>query len=163
MKTPSYPLNLPIDLAELTPANVTEADLAAQCMAARAQAEEILGLIRRHAGDIELVIKLNTQYTAMVRTSLAVHDHLLREQARRRKREETHGAAAADDKIREYATGMMLRALYEEPETSQKSHPVENETPMRQPAAQVPVSPRVQDQGAADRASDRSRRGRWVH
>ena len=48
-------------VAALLPANANEADLAAQCIAARAQAEEILRLIRQHAGDILLVMRLNAQ------------------------------------------------------------------------------------------------------
>jgi hypothetical protein len=38
----------------------------------RAQAEEMLWLLRQHAGDILLVMRLNAQYGSMVRTSLSV-------------------------------------------------------------------------------------------
>ena len=41
-------------VAALLPVNANEADLAAQCIAARAQAEEMLRLIRQHANDIGL-------------------------------------------------------------------------------------------------------------
>ena len=56
-------------VAALLPVNANEADLAAQCIAARAQAEDILRLLRQHAHDIGLVMRLNAQYGSMVRTS----------------------------------------------------------------------------------------------
>src|ERR1700689_3385985 len=55
-------------VAALLPVNANEADLAAQCIAARAQAEDILRLLRQHADDIGLTIRLNAQYGSMVRT-----------------------------------------------------------------------------------------------
>jgi hypothetical protein len=83
-------------VAALLPVNANEADLAAQCVAARAQAEEMLRLLRQHAGDIELVLRLNAQYGSMVRTSLSVHGRLMRVQALRRKREAIDSAANED-------------------------------------------------------------------
>jgi hypothetical protein len=83
-------------VAALLPVNANEADLAAQCIAARAQAEEMLRLLRQHAGDIGLVIRLNAQYGSMVRTSLSVHGRLMRVQALRHKREAIDGAANED-------------------------------------------------------------------
>jgi hypothetical protein len=83
-------------VAALLPVNANEADLAAQCIAARAQAEEMLRLVRQHAGDIGLVMRLNAQYGSMVRTSLAVHGRLMRVQAVRQKREAIEGAATED-------------------------------------------------------------------
>src|SRR5450755_2319614 len=83
-------------VAALLPVNANEADLAAQCIAARAQAEEMLRLLRQHAGDIGLVMRLNAQYGSMLRTSLSVHKHLIRVQALRQKREAIDGAANQD-------------------------------------------------------------------
>jgi hypothetical protein len=83
-------------VAALLPVNANEADLAAQCIAARAQAEEMLRLLRQHAGDIGLVMRLNAQYGSMVRTSLSVHARLMRVQALRQKREAIDGAANQD-------------------------------------------------------------------
>jgi len=83
-------------VAALLPVNANEADLAAQCIAARAQAEEMLRLLRQHAADIGLVIRLNAQYGSMVRTSLSVHARLMRVQALRHKREAIDGAANQD-------------------------------------------------------------------
>src|SRR5450432_2028227 len=83
-------------VAALLPVNANEADLAAQCIAARAQAEDLLRLLRQHEGDIRLVIRLNAQYGSMVRTSLSVHGRLMRVQALRQKREAIDGAANQD-------------------------------------------------------------------
>jgi hypothetical protein len=46
----------------------------------------MLRLLRQHADDIGLVMRLNAQYGSMVRTSLSVHDRLMRVQALRHKR-----------------------------------------------------------------------------
>src|SRR3978361_1533083 len=83
-------------VAALLPVNANEADLAAQCIAARAQAEEMLRLLRQHAGDIGLVMRLNAQYGSMVRTSLSVHGRLMRVQALRQKREASGVTVNAD-------------------------------------------------------------------
>jgi hypothetical protein len=90
-------------VAALLPVNANEIDLApslacslAQCIAARAQAEEILRLVRQNADDIGLVMRLNAQYGSMVRTSLSVLGRLARVQAVRQKREAIEGAASQD-------------------------------------------------------------------
>src|SRR5471030_647308 len=83
-------------VAALLPVNANEADLAAHCIAARAQAEDVLRLLRQHADDIGLVMRLNAQYGSMVRTSLSVHGRLMRVQALRQKREAIDGAANED-------------------------------------------------------------------
>ena len=64
--------------AALLPVNANELDLAAQCIAARAQAEDILRLLRQNTDDIQLVMRLNAQHSSMVRTSLSVHARLMR-------------------------------------------------------------------------------------
>jgi len=99
-------------VAALLPVNANEADLAAQCIAARAQAEDILRLLRQHAGDIGLVMRLNAQYGSMVRTSLSVHARLMRVQALRHKRESIDGAAKADAWAQDVAVRSMLRVVY---------------------------------------------------
>jgi hypothetical protein len=96
-------------VAALLPVNANEIDLAAQCIAARAQAEEMLRLLRQHAGDIGLVMRLNAQYGSMVRTSLSVHGRLLRVQAVRQKREAIDAAATADAWALHVAERSMLR------------------------------------------------------
>src|ERR1700733_8326785 len=74
-------------VAALLPVNANEADFAAQCIVARAQAEGMLRLLRQHADDIGLVMRLNAQYVSMVLTSLFVLGRLMRVQALRQKRE----------------------------------------------------------------------------
>ena len=95
-------------VAALLPVNANEADLAAQCIAARAQSEEMLRLLRQHAGDIGLVMRLNAQYGSMVRTSLSVLGRLTRVQALRRKREAIDGAANQDEWALHVAERSML-------------------------------------------------------
>jgi hypothetical protein len=98
-------------VAALLPVNAHEAGLAAQCVAARAQAQEVMRLLRVHAGDIKLTIKLNAQYVAMSRTSLGAHGHLLRAQAVRHKREQSDAALSADEWTQHIATRSMQQAL----------------------------------------------------
>ncbi len=125
-------------IAALAPVNADEAELAAQCIAARAQAEDLLRLTRLHASDINIVIKLNAQYAAMVRASLSAHNRLLRTQQQRRKRESTPGAADQDEWTRHIAAQAMLEALPSPllppkiPEKETKSHTPKAETTRRQ-------------------------------
>jgi hypothetical protein len=83
-------------IAAMLPVNANEADLAAQSVAARAQAEDVMRLIRENAGDLALTMRLNAQYNAMMRTSLATEARLMRVQAVRRKRESIEGVADQD-------------------------------------------------------------------
>src|ERR1700710_1479698 len=98
-------------VAAMLPVNANEIDLAAQCIAARAQAEEMLRLLRQHAGDIVLVLRLNAQYASMVRTSLSVHGRLMRVQALRHKREKIEGAATEDAWAQHVAERSMLAVV----------------------------------------------------
>jgi hypothetical protein len=98
-------------VAALLPVNANEADLAAQCIAARAQAEEMLRLLRQHADDIQLVMRLNAQYGSMLRASLSAHARLMRVQALRRKREAIEGAVNQDAWTQHIAERSMLRVV----------------------------------------------------
>ena len=124
-------------IAALAPVNANEAELAAQCIAARAQAEDLLRLIRVHANDIKIVIRLNAQYAAMIRASLSAHNRLLQEQQQRRKRETNPEAADQDEWTRHIAAQAMLEALPSAPARSEgpkqetKSQPQKTETPKR--------------------------------
>jgi hypothetical protein len=102
----------PSKVAALLPVNANEIDLAAQCIAARAQAEDILRLLRQHAGDILLVLRLNAQYASMVRTPLAVLGRLMRVQALRQKREAVEGASNQDAAALHIAERSMLRVVH---------------------------------------------------
>ncbi len=116
-------------VAALMPVGANEIDLAAHCIAARAQAEEMLRQVRENADDIELVLRLNAQYGSMVRTSLSVQGRLMRVQALRQKREAIEGAANQDAWTKHIAERCMLWVA--DPEVG------------RQEAA-VPVSARVE-------------------
>ena len=110
-------------VAALLPVNANEADLAAQCIAARAQAEEMLRLVRQNADDIALVMRLNAQYGSMVRTSLSVHGRLMRVQAVRQKREAIEGAATEDSWTLHLAERSMLAVVDSVAEPLQTAKP----------------------------------------
>ncbi len=110
-------------MAALLPVNANEIDLAAQCIAARAQAEEMLRLLRQHAGDIGLVMRLNAQYGSMVRTSLSVQGLLMRVQALRQKREAIEGAASQDAWNLHVAERSMLKVVDPDAEPPQAAVP----------------------------------------
>jgi hypothetical protein len=122
-------------VAALAPVNANEADLAAQCIAARAQAEDILRLLRQHAGDINLTIRLNAQYTSMVRTSLSVLGKLTRIQAQRQKREAIEGAANQDARALNMAELSMLQVLQANAKRQQATLP--EAAPAEAPTARV--------------------------
>ena len=115
-------------VAALLPVNANEIDLAAQCIAARAQAEDILRLLRQHADDIQLVMRLNAQYGSMVRTSLSVLGRLMRVQAVRHKREAIDGAANQDAWTQHIAERSMLRVMTPNAEPQQAA-PAADENP----------------------------------
>jgi hypothetical protein len=110
-------------VAAMLPVNANEADLAAQCIAARAQAEDILRLLRENADDIALVIRLNAQYGSMVRTSLSVHGRLMRVQAVRQKREAIDGAANQDAWTQHVAEQSMLKVADRDIERLEAARP----------------------------------------
>jgi hypothetical protein len=111
-------------VAALLPVGTSEIDLAAQCIAARAQAEEMLRSIRQNADDIGLVMRLNAQYGSMVRTSLAVHGRLMRVQALRQKREAIDGAATEDAWTAHMAERSMLKVVDPNAKPQQAAGPV---------------------------------------
>jgi hypothetical protein len=122
-------------VAALLPVNANEADLAAQCIAARAQAEEMLRLLRQNADDIGLVMRLNAQYGSMVRTSLSVHARLMRVQALRQKREAIDGAATEDARALHIAERSMLGVVDADAVRQAAAWP--EATPVEAPAACV--------------------------
>jgi hypothetical protein len=122
-------------VAALLPVNANEADLAAQCIAARAQAEDVLRLLRQYAGDIQLVLRLNAQYGSMVRTSLSVHGRLMRVQALRQKREAIEGEANADARALHVAARSMLGVVDPDAHPMQAAWP--NLAPVAAPAPDV--------------------------
>jgi hypothetical protein len=130
-------------VAALLPVNANEIDLAAQCIAARAQAEDVLRLLRQNAHDLPLVIRLNAQYTSMVRTSLSVHARLMRVQAVRQKREAIDGAADQDTLTLLVAEQSMLKVADLDLERLQAARPqaAPGEVPKAAPAEAPVVAP----------------------
>jgi hypothetical protein len=110
-------------VASMLPINANEADLAAQSIAARAQAEDILRLLRENADDLALIIRLNAQYTSMVRTSLSAHASLMRVQAVRQKRQAIEGAANQDTRTQHVAEQSMLKVVDRDIERQQAAQP----------------------------------------
>jgi hypothetical protein len=110
-------------VAAMLPVNANEADLAAQSIAARAQAEDILRLLRENADDLALVMRLNAQYASMVRTSLSVHARLMRVQAVRQKRQAIDGAANQDAWTLQVAEQSMLKVADRDIERQQAARP----------------------------------------
>jgi hypothetical protein len=98
-------------VAALKPVNANEVALATQCVATRAQAEDVLRSLREQEGDIKVVMKLNAQYVAMVRASLGAHGHLLRAQAVRHKREANPAALNADEWTQHVVASSMQQVL----------------------------------------------------
>ena len=154
-------------VAALLPVNADEADLAAQCIAALAQAEDLLRLLRQNAGDIGLVLRLNAQHGSMVRTSLSVHGRLMRVQALRHKREKIGTAVNADAWALHVAEQSMLAVVNADsapPATEQpKMAPVATQSeapPDTAPVATPPESTPVEapapyvDQRVADNVSE---------
>jgi len=135
-------------VAALLPVGANEIDLAAQCVAARAQAEEMLRLVRQHEGDIDRVMRLNAQYGSMVRTSLSVHGRLMRVQALRQKREAIEGAATEDAWTLHFAERWMLMVVDPGANPQQAAEPAE--APVGAPAAGVDqrVEENVSEDGA---------------
>jgi hypothetical protein len=128
-------------VASMLPVNANEADLAAQTVAARAQAEDILRLLRANAHNAALVIRLNAQYGSMVRTSLSVHARLMRVQAVRQKRQAIDGAANQDAWTQQVAEQSMLRIIDRDSERQQAAspRPAPAEVP-KAPPAEAPVA-----------------------
>jgi hypothetical protein len=95
--------------ASMLPVNANEADLAAQCVAARGQAEYLLRVVRENEGDIALTIRLSAQYASMARASVAAQATLLRVQAVRQKREAIEAVATQDSWTLHIAEQSMLK------------------------------------------------------
>jgi hypothetical protein len=98
-------------VASMAPVNADEAEIAAHCVATRAQAGDVMLLMRAHAGDTVLVMKLNAQYMLMERTAVAIRNHLHRLQVARLKRDADTETADGDALTRHIATRVMEQAV----------------------------------------------------
>jgi hypothetical protein len=138
-------------VASMLPINANEADLAAQSIAAqsiaaRAQAEDILRLLRENADDLALIIRLNAQYTSMVRTSLSAHARLMRVQAVRQKRQAIEGAANQDAWTQHVAEQSMLKVADRDIERLRAARP--------KPAPVAAPAPTPQENQTLDQVSE---------
>ena len=98
-------------VACLLPANAEEADLAAQFVAANAQAMECLRLARVHAADLTCVLRCTAQSANMMRQARGARSLLLRVQTARLKREADYTATEKAAWIEHCAVGLMAQAL----------------------------------------------------
>ena len=121
-------------IAALAPVNADEADIAAHCIASRAQTEEMLRLVRKHDHDPALVVKLNAQYGSMMRLWMSVHARLRRVQAERRTRDGNAATENEDAWARYIAERSMLDVVLVQPE----AEPVR---PQQAPVAGPAVAP----------------------
>ena len=103
-------------IAALAPLNADEADLAVHCIAARAQADEMLRLARLNEHDPALAGRLNAEYRSTMRLWLAVYTRLKRVQAERRKRDANPETANEDAWARHIAERSMLAVLEAQPD-----------------------------------------------
>lgn len=131
----------------MLPTNANEADLAAQCVAMRAQAEDVLLLLRKHKGDLTVEMKLNAQYNAMVRTSMAVLGRLQRTQAIRHKREANDATLKADEWTQHVAVRSMQQAMDAGPAPAAPAAAPSAPAPLAEPSAvsapePAPVAPK---------------------
>jgi hypothetical protein len=146
-------------VASMQPINANGADLApsfacsvAQSIAARAQAEDILRLLRENAGDLALVIQLNAQYGSMVRTSLSAHGRLMRVQAVRQK-EAIEGTANQDAWTQHVAEQSMLQVVNPDIEQLEAASPRAAPAEVSKPAP-VAAPTRHANQTTAENVSE---------
>jgi hypothetical protein len=98
-------------IASLLPANADEANIAAQYVAAGAQALDSLRLAREHAADTPRVLKCVAQAASMMRESRGARSLLLRVQADRRKREADNVSLDRAAWLEHCTIGLMADAL----------------------------------------------------
>ena len=122
-------------IAALAPVNADEADIAAHCIASRAQAEEMLRLVRKSDHDPALVVKLNAQYGSMMRLWLSVHARLRRVQAERRKRDANPVTENEDAWARYIAERSMLDVVLAQPEAEPVPVAAPAAAPVKAPVA----------------------------
>jgi hypothetical protein len=82
-------------------------------------AEDILRLLRENADDLELVMRLSTQYGLMVQTFLSGHARLVRVHAVRQKRQAIDAAATKDAWTQHVAEQSVLKVANRDNERPQ--------------------------------------------
>jgi hypothetical protein len=102
-------------IASLLPANADEANIAAQYVAAGAQALDSLRLARVHAADTPRALQCTAQAASMMRESRGARSLLLRVQADRRKREADNVSLDRAAWLEHCTIGLMADALGRNP------------------------------------------------
>jgi hypothetical protein len=112
-------------VASLLPANADEANLAAQYVAANAQALDCLRLARMYPNDVSLALKCTAQAASMMRQARGARSLLLRVQAERQKREADNASHDKAAWIEHCAVSLMADALDRTPPApiAQPPHP----------------------------------------
>ncbi|HET7883857.1 MAG TPA: hypothetical protein VFL55_23420, partial [Acetobacteraceae bacterium] len=128
------------EVASLLPGTAAEATLAAQYVAANAQAMDALRELRAHAADPSFAMKCNAQSASMMRQARGAIGTLQRMQDRRRKMEANAAAASQAVWAEHCAAGLMMQEL-------PGAAPVELPEP---PAAPPPPEPEPAEPPAPD-------------
>ena len=102
-------------IASLLPATPDEANIAAQYVAAGAQALDCQRLARQFPNDPELILKCTAQCASMMRNARSWLNVLLRSQAAREKRDGDSTAAAQAAATERNALALMADALLQTP------------------------------------------------
>jgi len=95
-------------VACLLPVNADEAHLAAEYVAAGAQAMDCIRLARRHGDDISRAMRCTAQAAAMLRQARAMRALLMRVQAERQKRETQSGGLDSSNWTAQFPTGRLV-------------------------------------------------------
>ena len=118
--------------ASLLPANPEEAHIAAQYVAACAQALDSLRLARQYPNDPELILKCTAQSASMMRQARSWRALLARLQAARQKRGADPAASETAGHTEHRALGLMAEALAHPPPPPAPAQP---QTPNPDPVA----------------------------
>ena len=131
-------------VASLLPATAAEAELAAQFVAASAQAQEVLRLAREYPMDAALGLKCNAQAASMMRESRGALGMLLRLKAERKKLEADGTAADKAAWLEHCSIALMAEALPDRPPMAAMNppapatpEPAADEEPVHDPIAEA--------------------------
>jgi hypothetical protein len=133
-------------IASLLPANADEANIAAQYVAAGAQALDSLRLAREHAADTPRALKCIAQAASMMRELRGARSLLLRVQADRRKREADNVSLDRAAWLEHCTIGLMADALGRTPPAPMAEPP----PPPPAPAPSEEAAPRPDPLAEAD-------------
>ncbi len=127
-------------VACLLPANADEANLAAQYVAANAQAMECLRLARQYYGDPNFVLKCGAQAASMMRQARATRSLLERVQAARQELAADSAGADLAASTEHCALGLMADALRRTPPAATAEPPPPSATVQEAPPPPDPVA-----------------------